>query len=80
MLQDPVIAALAQQHGRTTAQIVLRWATQQGFSTAPKSADPVRMAQNISIFDFTLSQAEMNAISGLHRVDPEMFDSDQFGH
>jgi 2,5-diketo-D-gluconate reductase A len=80
MLQEPIITRLAEQHGRTPAQIVLRWATQQGFSTAPKSADPVRMAQNIRIFDFTLSPDDMNAVSGLQRVDPEMFDSDQFGH
>jgi 2,5-diketo-D-gluconate reductase A len=80
MLQDPVITQIAASHQRTAAQIVLRWATQQGIATAPKSADPVRMAQNISIFDFTLSETDMHAISALHRVDPEMFDSDQFGH
>jgi 2,5-diketo-D-gluconate reductase A len=80
MLQDPVITQIAASHQRTPAQIVLRWTTQQGFATAPKSADPIRMAQNISIFDFQLSESDMRAISALHRVDPEMFDSDQFGH
>lgn len=80
MLQDPVIVGIAAQHQRTPAQIVLRWAIQQGFSSAPKSADPVRMAQNISIFDFKLSESEMQSLSALKRADPEMLDSDQFGH
>jgi 2,5-diketo-D-gluconate reductase A len=80
MLQDPAIVQIAEIHQRTPAQIVLRWTTQQGFATAPKSADPVRMGQNISIFDFTLSNSEMETITGLQRIDPEMFDSDQFGH
>lgn len=80
MLADPVITGIAQAHGRTPAQIVLRWAVQQGFSTAPKSADPVRMAQNLSVFDFTLSAADMAALDALGRHDPEMFDADSFGH
>jgi 2,5-diketo-D-gluconate reductase A len=80
MLQDPVIKQVAEKLQKTPAQIVLRWAIQQGFATAPKSADPVRMAQNISIFDFTLSEEAIQAISGLHRADPEMADSDHFGH
>lgn len=80
MLEDPVIGEIAKRHGRTPAQIVLRWAVQQGFSTAPKSANPERMAQNISIFDFALSDQEMQALSGLKRVDPDMFDADSFGH
>ena len=80
LLAEPLIMWLAQQHQRTTAQIVLRWAVQQGFATAPKSADPVRMAQNISIFDFALKDEEMKQITALQRFDPEMFDSDHFGH
>lgn len=80
MLADPVITAVAQQHGRTTAQIVLRWHTQRGFIPTPKSADPVRQAQNLDIFDFTLSDAEIAALNGLDRPDPTMFDADSFGH
>lgn len=80
MLADPVIVAIAQQHGKTPAQIVLRWAVQQGFATAPKSSSPERMAQNLSVFDFALTEADMAALSALRRHDPEMFDADSFGH
>lgn len=80
MLADPVITSVAQRHGRTAAQVVLRWHTQRGFIPTPKSADPARQAQNLDIFDFTLSDAEMAALNGLDRPDPKMFDADSFGH
>jgi 2,5-diketo-D-gluconate reductase A len=80
MLEDPVIVAIAQQHNKTPAQTVLRWAVQQGFATAPKSSCPERMAQNLSVFDFALTDVEMEALSALRRHDPEMFDADSFGH
>jgi 2,5-diketo-D-gluconate reductase A len=80
MLADPVITDLAQRHGRTAAQVVLRWHTQSGFIPTPKSADPVRQAQNLDIFGFTLSAAEITALNGLDRPDPTMFDADSFGH
>jgi 2,5-diketo-D-gluconate reductase A len=80
MLEDPVIVEIANSHGRTPAQIVLRWAVQQGFATAPKSSNPQRMAQNLAVFDFALSESELQALSALKRVDPGMFDADSFGH
>lgn len=80
MLADPAITAIAERHGRTSAQIVLRWLVQQGFVATPKSSNPVRMAQNLDIFDFALSDAEMAALGKLDRPDPEMFDADSFGH
>ncbi|HRP23870.1 MAG TPA: aldo/keto reductase [Thauera sp.] len=80
MLADPVITAIAARHGRTSAQIVLRWLVQQGFVATPKSSNPTRMAQNLAIFDFALSDAEMAALGKLDRPDPEMFDADSFGH
>jgi len=80
LLDEPVIGMLAEKYQRTPAQIVLRWAVQQGFATAPKSADPMRMAQNISVFDFALKDEEMQQITALQRHDPAMFDSDHFGH
>ena len=80
MLADPVISAVAERHGRTTAQVILRWLTQQGFVATPKSSNPTRMAQNLDIFDFSLSADEMAALGGLDRPDPEMFDADSFGH
>lgn len=80
MLSDPTITALAEHHDCTPAQIVLRWAVQQGFATAPKSANPERMKQNLSVFDFTLSKNEMALLDTLGRDDPQMADADKFGH
>ena len=80
MLADPAINAVAERHGRTTAQVILRWLTQQGFVATPKSADPLRQAQNLDIFGFTLSADEMALLGTLDRPDPEMFDADSFGH
>lgn len=80
MLADSAITAIAERHGRTPAQVVLRWHTQQGFVPTPKSADPGRQAENLDTFDFTLSEDEMTALSSLDRPDPEMFDADSFGH
>ncbi|GAA0793606.1 aldo/keto reductase [Marinobacterium sediminicola] len=80
MLADPVVTGIAAAHQCTPAQIVLRWAVQQGFATAPKSANPARMAENLSLFDFALSDSEMAALDQLGRDDPEMLDADSFGH
>lgn len=80
MLSDPAITAAAQRHDRTPAQVILRWHTQSGYVPTPKSADPTRQAQNLDTFDFTLSEAEMAALNSLDRPDPNMLDSDVFGH
>lgn len=82
MLADPVITAIATAtaHGRTPAQVVLRWIVQQGIIATPKSANPLRLAQNLDIFGFTLSPAEMAALDTLDRPDPTMLDADSFGH
>ncbi|MER1968918.1 aldo/keto reductase [Castellaniella sp. GW247-6E4] len=80
MMDDPAIVAAARRHGRTPAQVVLRWHTQSGAVPIPKSADPARQAQNLDVFDFTLSAEEMEALSRLDRPDPGMLDSDVFGH
>lgn len=80
MLADPVITAIAREHRRTPAQIVLRWAVQQGFAAVAKSANPKRMAENLDIFDFSLTPDAMHALDQLQRDDPQMLDADQFGH
>lgn len=80
MLADPLITAIAAAHGRTPAQIVLRWAVQQGFVSCAKSANRERLVQNLSVFDFALSPEEMAALSALDRPDPTMLDADSFGH
>ena len=80
MLSDPAITAVAQRHGKTAAQVVLRWQIQHGFVPVPKSSDPLRQAQNLDIFGFSLSEADMASLDALDRPDPGMFDADSFGH
>ena len=64
-LQDPVIGGIATAHGKTPAQVMLRWGLQHGRSVIPKSTKPSRIAENINVFDFELSADEMTAIDGL---------------
>ncbi len=64
-LDDPVVGAIARAHGKTPAQVMLRWGLQQGRSVIPKSTKPSRIAENIDVFDFALSAEEMAAIDGL---------------
>jgi diketogulonate reductase-like aldo/keto reductase len=63
------IAAAAAAHGKTESQIVLRWHVQQGLVAIPRSSNPGRIAENIGVFDFALSAAEMAAITALKRPD-----------
>ncbi len=64
-LEDPVIGDIAKAHGKTAAQVMLRWGLQHGRSVIPKSTKPARIAENIDVFDFELSADEMAAIEGL---------------
>lgn len=64
-LDDPVIGEIARAHGKTPAQVMLRWGLQHGRSVIPKSTKPTRIAENIDVFDFEVSAAEMAAIDGL---------------
>lgn len=64
-LDDQTIAGIAQAHGRTPAQVMLRWHVQQGRSAIPKSTRPERIAENFAVVDFTLTDAELAAIDGL---------------
>ncbi len=65
VLADPVIGAIAAAHDRTPAQVMLRWHLQQGRSAIPKSADPARIRENLDVFGFVLTAAELNAIDAL---------------
>jgi diketogulonate reductase-like aldo/keto reductase len=64
-LDDPVIRETARTHGKTSAQVMLRWGLQERRSVIPKSTKPSRIAENINVFDFELSADEMAAIDGL---------------
>jgi 2,5-diketo-D-gluconate reductase A len=66
-LDDPVISRIAAAHGRTPAQIILRWHIEQQNIVIPKSSHPDRMASNLAVFDFALTAAEREALSALDR-------------
>ena len=64
-LDDEVIGEIAASHGRTPAQVMLRWHLQQGRSAIPKSTRPARIAENHDVFDFELSPEQLAAIDAL---------------
>ena len=64
-LDDTVIGAIARAHGKSPAQVMLRWGLQEGRSVIPKSTKPARIAENIDVFDFELRTEEITAIDGL---------------
>ena len=65
LLQNPVVQKLAAKHNKTSAQIVLRFNYQRGVAVIPKSARPKRLKENISIFDFELTDDDMNELMNL---------------
>lgn len=67
--QDAVLAEIGARHGKTAAQVGLRWLIQQGAVALSKTAKPGRVAENIDIFDFALTDADMAAIARLARPD-----------
>lgn len=66
VLEQDVVKAAALRLGKTAAQIVLRWGVQRGNAIIPKTSRPERLTENLAIFDFELSQQEMDAISALN--------------
>ncbi|WP_308406723.1 aldo/keto reductase [Streptomyces sp. AC555_RSS877] len=66
LLEVPAIVAIAQKHGRTPAQVVLRWHLQLGNVVIPKSVTPSRIKENIEVFDFSLDAEDLAAISALN--------------
>jgi 2,5-diketo-D-gluconate reductase B len=74
-LRDPVLANIAARKGRPLAQIALRWLVQQGnIIPIPRSSNPARMAENLGVFDFALSEEEMKRIATLKRPDGRIAD------
>jgi 2,5-diketo-D-gluconate reductase A len=79
VLDDPTIDAIARKAGKPPAQVVLRWHIERGDIIFPKSVTPARIRENIGIFDFELSGADVEAITALDRgyrtgPDPDTFD------
>ncbi len=83
VLQQAAVREIASQHGKTPAQIVLRWAVQRGTAVIPKTSRPERLTENIGLYDFALSDDEMDRIGGLDRHqrynDPGVFCEQAFG-
>ena len=67
LFKDPVIQKIAKAHGKTPAQIILRWHIQEGFSVIPGASNPDYIKENIQIFDFALSEAEMRQMRSLNK-------------
>ena len=75
MFTNPVLSAIAEAHGKTTAQVILRWNVQRGVVIIPKSVHKERMEQNLAIWDFALTDAEMQQIASLDLCRPQMLDT-----
>ncbi|HYD35804.1 MAG TPA: aldo/keto reductase [Vitreimonas sp.] len=73
-LDDATVAAIAQKHDKSAAQVLIRWAVQRQLSVIPKSTQPERIRENSQVFDFELSEAEMAQLNSLNQnrryVDP----------
>ncbi|MGW7049210.1 aldo/keto reductase [Streptomyces avermitilis] len=67
VLEEAALTDIAARHGKSPAQVVLRWHLQLGNIVIPKSVTPARIQQNIDVFDFTLSDEEMTAIAAIDR-------------
>ncbi len=63
---DPKLVVIAEKYGKTPAQIILRWAVQQGISTIPKSSNQNRLRENFDVFDFNISDADIALLNGFN--------------
>ena len=83
-LEDPTLLEIAEVHGKSAAQVMLRWGIQEGRSVIPKSTKATRIAENFDVFDFELTPEQLAAIDGLDTGDrggpePQFITLDNFG-
>ena len=76
----PTITEIAERHGKSPAQIVLRWHIELGLVPIPRSSNAERLRHNLEIFDFSLTAGEIRALSALDRGESAAADSDKVGH
>ncbi len=74
LFTDPVLESIGNKHGKSVAQVVLRWLTQRGVVAIPKSVRKARMAENFAVFDFRLDQDDLSAIAALDQKASSFFD------
>lgn len=74
IFNNPTVKAIAGRHGKTTAQVMLRWLNQCGVVVIPKSVSKARMAENLDIFDFTLDDEEMRRMAVLDTGKSPIYD------
>ncbi|PZF07078.1 aldo/keto reductase [Curtobacterium sp. MCLR17_040] len=83
VMDDPTIRSIAEAHGKTPAQVMLRWHVQQGRNAIPKSTNPGRIAENFAVFDFALTDDELARLDALdtgrrNGPDPDGTDTSRF--
>ena len=76
VLHNDTLQMISNRHNKSISQVILRWHYQLGAISIPKSSSPTRQLENISIFDFSLDETEMNLISGLTRPDGRINNQD----
>jgi len=79
LLSQPVLSQIAEKHGKTPAQVILRWHTQSQYIVIPRSSNPERIAQNLDVFDFNLDDQDLQAIAHIPQTgrlgpNPDTFD------
>lgn len=78
VIGDPVIEEIARAHQRSAAQVTLRWIVQQGFVAIPKTSKVERLSENLAVFDFALTDAEMARMSALTRPNSRLINEPQW--
>lgn len=79
LLSQPLISQIASKHGKTAAQIILRWHVQNGHVVIPRSSNPERIAQNLDVFDFVLDEQDLQGLAHIPQTgrlgpNPDTFD------
>ena len=69
IIESDLLSSIGQKYGKSAAQVALRWLTQRGIVAIPKSSHIERMQQNFDIFDFSLTQDEMNQVATMNQSD-----------
>jgi diketogulonate reductase-like aldo/keto reductase len=77
-VEDPTLKHIAQKYGKTTAQILIRYALQKNWVPLPKSDDPARMRENASVFEFEIAEEDMKALNALEQGPAGAMDEDAY--